>query len=82
MTENMDDEMGLAGAAAEDNESEYIRRICEMDIVSGNPLTNWQHSCFIASIGKSIFGNTPLTLSVLNCARLNLFHQRQIFFLA
>ncbi|XP_071110071.1 condensin complex subunit 1-like [Haliotis cracherodii] len=33
--ETMEDEMGLAGAAAEDTESEYIRRICEMEIVSG-----------------------------------------------
>ncbi|XP_067659519.1 condensin complex subunit 1-like [Haliotis asinina] len=33
--ETIEDEMGLAGAAAEDAESEYIRRICEMEIVTG-----------------------------------------------
>jgi condensin complex subunit 1 len=31
----MDEEMGLAGAAAEDAESEYIRKICEGDLVNG-----------------------------------------------
>lgn len=28
--------MGLAGAAAEDAESEYIRKICECEVVTGN----------------------------------------------
>ena len=27
--------MGLTGASAEDNEAEYIKKICELDIVTG-----------------------------------------------
>lgn len=33
----MEEEMGLAGAAAEDAEAEYIRKITESDIVTGMP---------------------------------------------
>ena len=29
--------MGLTGASAEDTEGEYIRKICETDIVTGKP---------------------------------------------
>ncbi|XP_053379231.1 condensin complex subunit 1-like [Mercenaria mercenaria] len=36
--ENIEEEMGLAGAAAEDAESEYIRKICECEVVTGNTL--------------------------------------------
>ncbi|XP_052287084.1 condensin complex subunit 1-like isoform X2 [Dreissena polymorpha] len=36
--ENIDEEMGLGGAAAEDAESEYIRKICECEVVKGNTL--------------------------------------------
>ena len=32
----LDDEMGVGGAAAEDAEAEYIRKICEKEIVTGN----------------------------------------------
>ncbi|XP_072035794.1 LOW QUALITY PROTEIN: condensin complex subunit 1-like [Amphiura filiformis] len=34
----MEDEMGLTGASAEDSEAEYIRKICELDIVTGENL--------------------------------------------
>ncbi|XP_071146803.1 condensin complex subunit 1-like [Mytilus edulis] len=37
-SEAIEDELGLAGAAAEDAEVEYIRRICEQEIVTGNNL--------------------------------------------
>lgn len=37
-TGDIEEEMGLAGAAAEDAESEYIRKICECEIVTGNTL--------------------------------------------
>ncbi|PVD36929.1 hypothetical protein C0Q70_03922 [Pomacea canaliculata] len=33
--ENIEEEMGLAGMSADDAEAEYIRRICEKDIVVG-----------------------------------------------
>lgn len=33
--EGLDDEMGVGGAAAEDAEAEYIRKICEKEIVTG-----------------------------------------------
>lgn len=36
--ENIEEEMGLAGAAAEDAESEYIRKICECEVVTGRLL--------------------------------------------
>ncbi|XP_052761140.1 condensin complex subunit 1-like isoform X1 [Mya arenaria] len=36
--ETIEEEMGLAGAAAEDAESEYIRKICETEVVTGNTL--------------------------------------------
>lgn len=36
--EAIEDELGLAGAAAEDAEAEYIRKICEQEIVTGNNL--------------------------------------------
>ncbi|KAL4220856.1 meiotic chromosome condensation [Mactra antiquata] len=36
--DNIEEEMGLAGAAAEDAESEYIRKICEKEIVTGTTL--------------------------------------------
>ena len=32
--------MGLAGAAAEDAESEYIRKICECEVVTGMSFIN------------------------------------------
>ncbi|XP_066912331.1 condensin complex subunit 1-like [Clytia hemisphaerica] len=34
----LDDEMGVGGAAAEDAEAEYIRKICEREIVTGDNL--------------------------------------------
>ncbi|CAH1774609.1 unnamed protein product [Owenia fusiformis] len=36
--ETIDEEMGLAGATADDAEAEYIRRVCEHDIVTGSNL--------------------------------------------
>ena len=33
-----DDEMGLVGAVADDQEAEFIRNVCENDIVSGDGL--------------------------------------------
>jgi condensin complex subunit 1 len=36
----IEDELGLAGAAAEDAEAEYIRKICEQEIVTGNILAH------------------------------------------
>ncbi|KAK3602734.1 hypothetical protein CHS0354_017179 [Potamilus streckersoni] len=36
--ENIEEELGLAGAAAEDAESEYIRKICEYEVVTGSTL--------------------------------------------
>ncbi|XP_076451927.1 condensin complex subunit 1-like isoform X3 [Babylonia areolata] len=35
---SVDEEMGLAGASADDAEAEYIRKLCEKDIVSGHNL--------------------------------------------
>ena len=32
---SIEEEMGLAGAAAEDADSEYILKICECEVVSG-----------------------------------------------
>lgn len=37
-SEAIEEELGLAGAAAEDAEAEYIRKVCEKDIVTGNTL--------------------------------------------
>ncbi|KAJ8320625.1 hypothetical protein KUTeg_002212 [Tegillarca granosa] len=37
-TEAIEDELGLAGAAAEDAEAEYIRKICEFEVVTGQTL--------------------------------------------
>lgn len=34
--ENIEEELGLAGATADDAEIEYIRRLCEKEVVSGN----------------------------------------------
>ena len=31
----MEEEQALAGASAEDNEAEFIRRICEMELLGG-----------------------------------------------
>ena len=31
----LDDDMGVGGAAAEDAEAEYIRKVCEKEIVTG-----------------------------------------------
>ena len=33
--EAIEDELGLAGAAAEDADAEYIRKVCELEIVTG-----------------------------------------------
>ncbi|CAH1239876.1 NCAPD2 [Branchiostoma lanceolatum] len=35
---SMEDEMGLAGASADDAEAEYIRKICEKEVVTGSSL--------------------------------------------
>lgn len=35
---DVDDEMGLMGAVADDMEAEYIRSICETEILDGNNL--------------------------------------------
>ena len=37
--DNAEEEMGLAGASADDAEAEYIRKLCEKDIVSGQSQT-------------------------------------------
>ncbi|KAK3104798.1 hypothetical protein FSP39_010318 [Pinctada imbricata] len=37
-SEAIEDELGLAGAAAEDADAEYIRKVCEMEIVTGDTL--------------------------------------------
>ncbi|OWF35443.1 condensin complex subunit 1-like [Mizuhopecten yessoensis] len=37
-SEAIEEELGLAGAAAEDAEAEYIRKVCERDIVTGKTL--------------------------------------------
>lgn len=33
--ETMEEEMGLTGAVADDAEAEFLRRICEAEIVTG-----------------------------------------------
>ena len=33
--EGLDDDLGVGGAAAEDAEAEFIRNVCEKDIVTG-----------------------------------------------
>ena len=33
--EGLDDDMGVGGAAAEDAEAEFIRNVCEKDVVTG-----------------------------------------------
>ena len=33
--ENIEEELGLAGASADDAEAEYIRKLCEKDLVTG-----------------------------------------------
>ncbi|ESO89837.1 hypothetical protein LOTGIDRAFT_61640, partial [Lottia gigantea] len=48
ISENIEDELGLAGAAAEDAEAEYIRRICETDIVTGENLLSTLHPLIVA----------------------------------
>lgn len=34
-SETLEDEMGLTGATAEDAEAEYIKKICDHEIVTG-----------------------------------------------
>lgn len=34
--EAIEDELGLAGAAEEDADAEYIRKVCDVEIVTGN----------------------------------------------
>jgi len=38
MGEGLDDEMGVGGAQAEDAEAEFIRKVCECDVVTGDNL--------------------------------------------
>ena len=35
MEEGLEDDLGVGGAAAEDAEAEFIRNVCEKDIVTG-----------------------------------------------
>ena len=37
---SIEDEMGLGGAAVEDAEAEYIRKICESELVTGKILSH------------------------------------------
>ncbi|XP_055958438.1 condensin complex subunit 1 isoform X2 [Patella vulgata] len=45
--EGIEDELGLAGAAAEDAEAEYIRKICETDVVTGENLLSALHQLIV-----------------------------------
>lgn len=59
-TETAEEEMGLTGATADDVEGEYIRKICEQDIVTGDL------SCFQFYFILFIISHISMQLSCLS----------------
>ena len=42
-SEAIEDELGLAGAAEEDADAEFIRKVCDVEIVTGKYMCSWWH---------------------------------------
>jgi len=64
--ENIEEEMGLAGAAAEDAESEYIRKICECEVVTGRFDTICCLFCRFFSVCGFWLGKKCISMAKMN----------------
>merc|ERR550534_2434090 len=55
----VDDEMGVGGAVAEDAEAEYIRKLCEMEVVTGSNLLSFFTPLIVTICSSRAKYNSP-----------------------
>jgi len=58
-SETIEEELGLTGASADDIESEYVRKICEHEIVTGNTLLSKLHPLLVCVCSNPVKYSDP-----------------------
>ncbi|XP_015767731.1 PREDICTED: condensin complex subunit 1-like [Acropora digitifera] len=58
-SETIEEELGLTGASADDVESEYVRKICEHEIVTGNTLLSKLHPLLVCVCSNPVKYSDP-----------------------